>query len=211
MKLQLALDDIELNSALGLLGRLKGAVDVIEIGTPLLMEYGMDAVRAVKARFPEKEILCDAKIVDGGALEANAAFRAGADSVTVLAVADDYTIMEVLSMARDWRRRVTADLLCVASLEERVAQLEALGAESLAVHVGVDQQRRGRTPLNDLIKLKKLARRSQISVAGGIRASTLPEYLAERPDVVIVGGAILNAEDPAAEAARIYARIREAR
>jgi 3-hexulose-6-phosphate synthase len=175
------------------------------------MEYGMGAVRAVKARFPEKEILCDAKIVDGGALEANAAFSAGADCVTVLAVADDSTIMEVLSMARDWRRRVTADLLCVASLEERVPALEALGVENLAVHVGVDQQRRGRTPLNDLIRLKKLARRSQIAVAGGIRASTLPEYIAERPDVVIVGGAILNAEDPVAEAARIHARIREAR
>jgi 3-hexulose-6-phosphate synthase len=211
MKLQLALDDIGLDVALGLLRKLGGHIDIIEIGTPLLMEYGMDAVRAVKGRFPEKEVLCDAKIVDGGALEANAAFRAGADCVTVLAVADDYTIMEVLSTAKDWRRNVTADLLCVSSLDERVAQLEALGVESLAVHVGVDQQRRGRTPLSDLMRLKRLARRSQIAVAGGIRASTLPEYLAERPDIIIVGGAILNAEDPVAEAGRICARIREAK
>ena len=52
----------------------------------------MEAVRRFRARFPEKELLVDLKIMDAGALEAGAAFAAGADLVTVLAVTARATI-----------------------------------------------------------------------------------------------------------------------
>ena len=52
MKLQLALDDLALPEALALAERVRPWVDIIEIGTPMLYEYGMEAVRRAKARFP---------------------------------------------------------------------------------------------------------------------------------------------------------------
>ena len=79
MKLQLALDDITLEDALSLVRTVRDYIDIIEIGTPFVIEYGMEAVRVMKKEFPEKEILADLKIMDAGDYEAEEALKAGAD------------------------------------------------------------------------------------------------------------------------------------
>ena len=94
MKLQIALDDISMEAAMELLGKVKEYADIAEVGTPFLMEYGMEAVRRIHAGFPGLSVLCDGKIMDAGGYEAELAFRAGADYVTVLAVTDDRTILD---------------------------------------------------------------------------------------------------------------------
>lgn len=86
MKLQIALDDITLEDALVLVGKVRDYIDIIEIGTPFVYEYGMQAVRAMKEHFPDKEVLADMKIMDAGFYEAEEALKAGADYVTVLGV-----------------------------------------------------------------------------------------------------------------------------
>ena len=40
-KLQIALDDISFEDALILLEKIKSYIDIIEVGTPFMMEYGM--------------------------------------------------------------------------------------------------------------------------------------------------------------------------
>lgn len=210
MKLQLALDNCTPDSAIALLNQVASFVDIIEIGTPFVLEYGMEAVRRVSVQFPDKEILCDAKIMDGGTLEASSAFRAGADYVTVLGVTDKATMDAVVQTARKHGKYAVADLICVENFEETIPALEALGVDMVAVHVGVDQQLSGRTPLDDLIAIKRIAKTVQIAVAGGIRSATLSEYLTHKPDVIIVGSAITTAADPAEEARSIYRKIQEA-
>ena len=42
MKLQLALDDLTWEEALQLMDKVGDQVDIIELGTPFLMEYGME-------------------------------------------------------------------------------------------------------------------------------------------------------------------------
>ena len=84
MKLQLALDDITLEDAIALVHRVHDYVDIIEIGTPFVIAYGMEAVRVMKKEFPEKELLADLKIMDAGDYEAEEALQAGADYVTVV-------------------------------------------------------------------------------------------------------------------------------
>ena len=88
MKLQIALDDLTMEEALVLMDTVQNHVDIIEIGTPFIYEYGMEAVRTMKKRYPDKEILADMKIMDAGYYEAEEALKAGADYVTVLAVTD---------------------------------------------------------------------------------------------------------------------------
>lgn len=205
MKLQIGLDDITLDAAVKLLGNVADSIDIIETGTPLVLEYGMEAVRTMRRAFPGKAILCDAKIMDGGTIEAAAAFRAGADYVTVLGVADTSTISAVVKEAGTWGKQVVADLLCVEDFETAIPALEALGVDMVAVHVGVDQQRSGRTPLHDLIRLRSIVKKAKVAVAGGISSATLLQYLPHGPDVVIVGGAIYNAQNPLAEAMALRA------
>lgn len=202
-KLQIALDELSLPDALELIEQVRDHVDIVEIGTPFVIDEGMHAVRAMREAFPDLEILADTKIMDAGEYEADLAFDAGADYVTVLGVSDLGTIKGCLESARKHNRHAFVDMVCVPDLAARVAELEAIGVRDIAVHVGVDLQAQGRTPLEDLKTIKAAAKQSRISVAGGINADTLPDYLAAGADVVIVGGGIAHAADPAAEANRL--------
>lgn len=49
MKLQLALDILTLQQALALVEAVRNSIDRIELGTPFLLEYGMEAVRQMRA------------------------------------------------------------------------------------------------------------------------------------------------------------------
>lgn len=95
-------------------------------------------------------------------------------------------------------------MICVEHMRERIEELETLGSVALAVHTGVDQQRAGRTPLDDLALMRQYAKKSDIFVAGGISSSSIKEYLPFSPEVLIVGGGICSATDPAREAKMIH-------
>jgi 3-hexulose-6-phosphate synthase len=199
MKLQLALDDLTIQQSIELLHKVETYVDIIEIGTPFMMMEGMKATREIKKRFPDHEVLCDTKIMDAGAYEAKIAFNAGADYVTVLGVTDNATIKACVNKAIEYGRKVVVDMICVPDLPQRIKVLEDIGVEYLAVHTGVDQQANGRTPLDDLIEIKGATKNAKIAVAGGLKSSNLNIYMPYTPDIIIVGGGILNAPDPVKE------------
>lgn len=204
MKLQLALDDTTLEEAMELIANVRDYVDIIEVGTPMVMEYGMAPVRELKKRFPDKKVLADLKIMDAGKYESEIAFKAGADYITVLGVTDDGTIEGCVEAARAHRGLVVADMICVKDAEERIRRLEELGIDILSVHTGVDQQAAGRTPLDDLEVMRRAVTAAEISVAGGISAETLPAYLEYSPEIVIVGSGITHAENPRKVAEKIF-------
>lgn len=206
-KLQIALDEFSLEESLALCEKVRDYIDIIEIGTPFIMREGMGAVRAFRERFPEKEILADAKIMDAGKMEAAICFEAGADYVTVLGVTDMGTIEGCLEAAKEYGGKIVADMICVENTEKRVAQLEAAGITDIAVHTGVDMQAAGRTPLDDLKQIKAWAKQSVISVAGGINESTVDIYMEAGVDILIVGGGISHAEDPETAAGNISEKV----
>lgn len=205
--LQLALDDITLEKSLELLVEVEEYVDIVEVGTPLMIEYGMDAVRQIKNKFPRLEVLCDAKIMDAGSYEAELTFKAGSDYVTVLGVTDDLTIKDVVKTAKKIGKKVMVDMICVDDLAQRIPIMEDLGVDIIAVHTGVDQQAAGRTPLDDLKEMRSLVKTSDLAVAGGINRKTIFAYLEYKPDIIIIGSGIVNAEDPVNVAKEISAYL----
>jgi len=207
MKLQIALDEVTIDQGLSLCEKVRDSIDIIEIGTPFILQDGMNAVKTFREHFPEKEILADAKIMDAGEYEAKLCFEAGADFVTVLGVTDILTIKGCVEISKQYGGKVVADMICVQDVEKRVAELEEAGITDIAVHTGVDQQAAGRTPLQDLKQMKACVKRSLISVAGGINLDTVGQYKALGAEVVIVGGGIAHAEDPAAAARAIAAKL----
>ncbi|WP_294730092.1 3-hexulose-6-phosphate synthase [uncultured Faecalibaculum sp.] len=203
MKLQLALDDITLENALNLLETVGDSLDIVEVGTPMVIEYGMEPVRQIKARFPRLEILADLKIMDAGDYEAEEALKAGADYITVLGVTDDATIRGAVKACNRYGKKCAVDMICVRDLAARTKEVQAMGAHVIAVHTGVDQQAQGRTPLDDLRVIRAAADQAEVSVAGGIKPETARDFAALNPDVVICGGSILHAADPARAAREI--------
>lgn len=64
--LQLALDHSSLEAAQRDVTQLKDSVDIVEAGTILCLNEGLDAVKALREQCPDKIIVADWKVADAG-------------------------------------------------------------------------------------------------------------------------------------------------
>ena len=164
VKLQVALDTLTLDECVHLLEEIREDTDIAEVGTPFIIEEGMRPVRELKKRFPELEILADAKIMDAGEYEAEKCFSAGADIVTVLGAANDATIEGVVRAAKRYGKKVMADMIEVSDLEKRAGEIDGLGVDYICVHTAWDVQNTGKNPLDDLITVNKVLKKAKSAV-----------------------------------------------
>jgi 3-hexulose-6-phosphate synthase len=200
MKLQLALDMFDIPQSIEILKGLADVIDIVEIGTPMIIREGVHAVKKVKDAFPDLTVLADLKIMDGGGIEAASAFDAGADIVTVLSVAENATIKEVVKTAKKYGKQVMADMIAVRDLAARSKELDQFGLDYLCVHTAFDVQNTGKNPLDELKVLNSTVKNTKTAVAGGIKLSTLRETAGEDPEIIVVGGGISNQADKRAAA-----------
>lgn len=195
MKLQLSIDLVRTPEAMDMVDRVHDIIDIVEVGTPMIMREGMYPVQEIRAKYPDVCLLADTKIVDGGNIEATDAFEAGADIVTVLGVSEDETIHGVVKAARKFGGKVMVDLICVANIPERAAQLDEMGVDYICVHTAVDVQQTGRSPYADLALLKPVLQNAKTALAGGVKISTIPLFRDMDPEIVVVGGALTKQPD----------------
>ncbi|MCX2750327.1 3-hexulose-6-phosphate synthase [Arthrobacter sp. MI7-26] len=206
MKLQVAMDLLTVEEALELAGKVAEYVDIIELGTPLIKSAGLAAVTAVKAAHPDKIIFADMKTMDAGLLEAEIAFSAGADLVSVLGSADDSTIAGAVKAAQAHNKGIVVDLIGVPDKVTRAKEVHALGAKFVEFHAGLDEQAQPGYDLNGLLNAGEEAR-VPFSVAGGVNISTIGAVQHAGADVAVAGGAIYGAPDPALAAKELRAAI----
>jgi len=193
--LQVALDFMHLKRALKAAEEaVAGGADWVEAGTPLLKSEGVDALRALRKRFPRKTLVADMKIMDTGAYEVEIAAKAGADVVTVLAVSDDGTMREAVKAARRYGAKIMADLIGCPDKARRAVEVQALGADYLCLHVSIDEQMIAKTPMRELTRVCKVAK-VPVAVAGGLNSETVAQALTAGASIIIVGGALLKAPD----------------
>ncbi len=205
--LQVALDILELDRALQIAREaVEGGVDWIETGTPLIKSEGMNAVRALKDNFPGHTILADMKTMDTGALEVEMAVKSGADIVILLGSADNSTIADARRAADKYGAKLMCDLISVPDPVARARELEGLGIDIINIHVGIDMQMTGITPI-ELLRQMKNEIHIPIAVAGGLDAKSSGEAVLAGADIVIVGGNIVRTPDVAASARNIRQNI----
>ncbi|MGQ9587995.1 MAG: 3-hexulose-6-phosphate synthase [Thermoplasmata archaeon] len=209
--LQVALDLVHGERALKICAdAVRGGADWIEAGTPLIKSEGVNIVRQLKKAFPRHTIVADMKTIDVGGAEVEIAAKSGADVVVVLGVSSDPTITEAILSARQYGAKVMVDLFNVEDKVERAKQVESMGADYICVHVGVDEQMVGGSPLSDLRGLAKTVG-IPIAAAGGINSETAPEVVRAGASIVIVGGAIIKAKDVAAATKKVKLAITSGR
>ncbi len=202
MKLQLSLDTVDIQTALRIIEKTVESINIVEIGTPMIIEYGMEPVRAVKARFPGLCVLADTKIMDAGAYEAKMAFDAGADIVSVMGFSHDETIAGAVESAKKAGGEILADMMCVPDMAARAKRIVELGARYVCVHTAVDVQSTS-DPYEELVVVQKAVGSAHAAIAGGISVKSVGKVLPYKPEIVIVGGGITSQPDIAAAAAAI--------
>ncbi|SDY08664.1 3-hexulose-6-phosphate synthase [Salimicrobium album] len=209
MKLQLALDLVNIPEAKELVKEVEDHIDVVEIGTPIIKIEGLKAVREMKEAFPNLEVLADLKTMDAAAYEVQKASEANADIVTVLGAAEDESIKGAVEEARNQGKEVLVDLIAVKDIETRAKELDELDVDYICVHTGYDLQAVGKNSFEDLQTIKNVVKNAKTAIAGGIKLDQLEEVIKVQPDLVIVGGGIAGQEDKKAVAAKMQEMIRQ--
>jgi len=207
MKLQLAIDLLSTADALTLLNKVADQVDVIELGTPLIKQAGLSVVTTVKAAYPDKLVFADMKTMDAGELEADIAFKAGADIMTVLATAGDSTIAGAVKAGKAHGKAVVADMIGVADKATRLKELQALGVSWVELHAGLDEQAQAGYTIEKLLEIGRNAN-VPFSVAGGINSERIEGVESAGASIAVAGAAIYGAKDPAAAAKGLREKIK---
>ena len=207
MELQLAIDLLNKEDAAELANKVKDYVDIVEIGTPIVINEGLPAVQHLNDNIDSVKVLADLKIMDAADYEVSQAVKFGADIVTILGVAEDASIKAAVDEAHKHGKQLLVDMIAVQDLEKRAKVLDDLGADYIAVHTGYDLQAEGQSPLESLRKVKSVISNSKVAVAGGIKPDTIKDIVSENPDLIIVGGGIANADDPVEAAKQCRAAI----
>jgi len=210
MELQLALDLVDIPGAKQVVSEVAEHVDIVEIGTPVVINEGLRAVKEIKEAFPSMRVLADLKIMDAGGYEVMKASEAGADIITVLGVSDDSTIRGAVEEARKQNKKIMVDMINVKDIEGRAKEIDALGVDYICVHSGYDHQAAGKNSFEELMAIKRVVKHAKTAIAGGIKLNTLPEVIKAKPDLVIVGGGITGQEDKKATAAEMKRLVNQA-
>ncbi|ENR7487133.1 3-keto-L-gulonate-6-phosphate decarboxylase UlaD [Salmonella enterica] len=181
--LQVALDNQTMDSAYETTRLIAEEVDIIEVGTILCVGEGVRAVRDLKALYPHKIVLADAKIADAGKILSRMCFEANADWVTVICCADINTAKGALDVAKEFNGDVQIELTGYWTWEQAQQWREA-----------------------DITAIKRLSDMGfKVTVTGGLALEDLPLFKGIPIHVFIAGRSIRDAESPV-EAARQFKR-----
>ena len=209
MELQLALDLVNIPEAKQVVSEVAEFIDIVEIGTPIVINEGLHAVKEMKEAYPHLRVLADLKIMDAGGYEVMKASEAGADIITVLGVSDDSTIRGAVEEAKKHGNKIMVDMINVKNIEVRAKEIDAMGVDYICVHSGYDHQAEGKNSFEELNAIKRVVKSAKTAIAGGIKLHTLPEVIQANPVLVIVGGGITGHEDMKAAAAEMKRLVKQ--
>lgn len=184
-------------------------VDIIELGTPLLVAEGISIIPIIKELYPDKIIFADLKIMDGGEIISELAFKKGADMISVLAAAHDQTISAAVKEAKNYGAMVMVDLCAVKDIKKRAKEIELLKADYISVHRATDTESEGKNPLKELGLIKNI--KTKKAVAGGINLNNFEAAAQSSADTIIVGGAIYRSSNPRSAARKMQKILKNVR
>ena len=198
--LQIALDNNTLSDAIRSISQVGHEVDIIEAGTILCLAEGMEAVRCLRALYPNKIILADTKCADAGGTVAKNCADAGADWMTVICSATIPTMKAALKEVKDLQVELYGDWTF-----EHAKQWKEAGLSQVVYHQSRDALLAGETwGEKDLNKIRKLVEMGfKVSVTGGLEKETLKLFKGIDVYTFIAGRGIREASDPA-QAAREF-------
>ncbi len=197
MELQISFDIPNLEKALQIAKATEKFADILEVGTSLILNEGVKAVCEFKKSFPAKKIFADTKMVDRiNTLEMF--FNCGADTATILCATSHHVIQKATTMAHQLNAKIALDLLGDYSMGQIAMDAKTLDVDILILHKPHDDG----TVMNVLEEWEIIRGNTDLPIflSGGISRKNIEQVLELKPQGIIIGTSITQAEDPAKEA-----------
>ncbi|MEM2706194.1 MAG: orotidine 5'-phosphate decarboxylase / HUMPS family protein [Ignisphaera sp.] len=197
--LQVALDFVDLEEALRVATRVVDAgAHIVEIGTPLVKTFGFLALDRIKDVSKNNLVIVDLKTVDATELEFSAYLSKGVDGVTLLGIVDEDVVQDALNLCRRYGSALIVDMIYTPNPVDKALRLAELGVDVVAMHLGVDvQKKRGLTARELLKEVAEVAASDVIvMVAGGIKPHEVVMFVSHGARIIVIGSAITRDPDP---------------
>ncbi|MCH4160017.1 MAG: orotidine 5'-phosphate decarboxylase [Bifidobacterium sp.] len=206
MKLQVAIDRVDLAKAEEFVRELRGEVDIIEMGTSLTMEFGVRSLAPLVSLAGDTPMLGDIKTCDEGAYEFDTGFSCGFSYLTVMGAASIETVRTCYESTARHGRRMMIDL--IGCDEERVTMLSEFSDAIFYLHTSIDAPQPP-SPLQEIRAFKRdfpSVRHIAISADGNLEE--IGDLSREGVEILIMGPTINTAADPKAACRSVMARWR---
>ena len=198
-QLQLVLDHGKRHEILRMADRMADHVDILEVGYPELITFGLDVVKEIHEAHPDLRIAVDAKVFHGGSGVTRRCFEAGASIVTVLGGAPDPVIQQMVRHAHEYDGKIMCDMDGIKRIGKRVAEVDALGVDYVHVSTGYlmeheyDLHKRDHgsifqlRPLELAGAVKRNLLHADLALGTGINIHNVEEVMRYDPAIVMVG------------------------
>ncbi len=208
MKLQISFDLTDLEQALAVAQQVQEYADMLQVGSLLVYKHGLTALEQFRTTFPDATIVTDTKVVDHGKASASLFTKANSDWITVLAGANKNVIHAACTTAHESNAKVMLDLIDSREVGQSALEAKNLGADALLVHQPYDVVSE---PLVFLDKWEMIRGNTDlpIFISTRIKRDTIEDILKVKPDGIILGSTITEAEDPKQEAKFFYDLCKE--
>lgn len=182
-------------------------VDIIEIGYPELITFGLDVIKEIHNAHPDLKLCVDAKVFHGGSGVTRRCFEAGASIVTVLGTAPNPVIQQMVRHAREYGGKIMCDVDGIKRVGKRVAEVDALGVDYVSIASGFlmeheyDLNKRNHgsifqvRPLELAAAVKRNLIHAGLAVGTGINEENIDYVMKLNPAIVMVGRGIYYDEN----------------
>lgn len=202
MKLQISFDLSDLDKAVTIAKEVANYAHVVEVGTILIHKYGIKSIETFRQALPNKIILADSKIADRGAETALIFARAGADWITVMAGTTNEVIYSTCNAAHKENLKVMLDLIDGTASGQSAMEAKNLGINALLFHQPHDEPES--PALLDRWEMVRGNTTLPIFISAKIKRENIQKILSIRPDGLVIGKGITEAENPREEAQFFY-------
>lgn len=205
MKLQIAFDLADIDSALAIATDVQEYADILEVGSLLIYKHGEEALIRFRKQFPQKTILADIKVADRAKEAITLCSQAGADWVTVLAGTSRQVIHTACTTAHEQSKKIMLDLIDASSLGQSALEAKSLGVDALLFHKPADNDTQA--TFLDYWDMVSGNTKLPIFISSNITRESIHELIAIQPHAIVIGKAIIEAANPREEAAHYRALI----
>jgi 3-keto-L-gulonate-6-phosphate decarboxylase len=212
---------------------LKGGVDIVEMGTPLIKNEGVShVVPAFRRQFPDALLLADMKTMDGGGGEARGVYAGGGNIVDFLALAGVDTAKGVCAVRDEFRRNgadlprlAFADILIphqgpAANAADVALRMLEAGVDAVGIHLQSDARRANpklieTDVLGDMARaiFDRVGKSAPVQVVGGLNIAQAKRLASAGLRAFVISGNLGEADSvarynlPPAEIERLISRF----